>query len=157
VCGNGVVEPGELCDDHNTASNDGCSSTCQVEADQQMCLRLLPENDACGQCSCLDCRSTTTACYGSADSAGNAQCAALITCGQEHGCTGTDCYCGTTTLFTCLFGGGNGPCRPEVEAAARSTNPVDIQARSADTNYPLGRANALVACAINNCATECDL
>jgi cysteine-rich repeat protein len=31
VCGNGVVETGEQCDDGNTASGDGCSSTCQHE------------------------------------------------------------------------------------------------------------------------------
>jgi len=31
VCGNGTVESGEQCDDHNTASGDGCSSTCQNE------------------------------------------------------------------------------------------------------------------------------
>lgn len=31
VCGNGVLEPGEQCDDGNTANNDGCSSRCNVE------------------------------------------------------------------------------------------------------------------------------
>jgi cysteine-rich repeat protein len=31
VCGNGVLESGELCDDGNTANGDGCSSTCAVE------------------------------------------------------------------------------------------------------------------------------
>jgi cysteine-rich repeat protein len=31
VCGNGVVEPGEQCDDGNTDNGDGCSSTCQLE------------------------------------------------------------------------------------------------------------------------------
>lgn len=31
VCGNGIVEIGESCDDGNTASGDGCSSTCQIE------------------------------------------------------------------------------------------------------------------------------
>jgi cysteine-rich repeat protein len=31
VCGNGVVEAGEQCDDGNTTSGDGCSSTCQKE------------------------------------------------------------------------------------------------------------------------------
>jgi cysteine-rich repeat protein len=31
VCGNGVVEPGEQCDDGNTADGDCCSSTCQDE------------------------------------------------------------------------------------------------------------------------------
>lgn len=31
VCGNGVIETGEVCDDHNTATGDGCGATCQVE------------------------------------------------------------------------------------------------------------------------------
>ncbi len=31
VCGNGILESGEECDDGNTADNDGCSSTCQNE------------------------------------------------------------------------------------------------------------------------------
>ena len=32
VCGNSIIESGEQCDDGNTASGDGCSSTCQTEA-----------------------------------------------------------------------------------------------------------------------------
>src|SRR5262249_33185306 len=32
VCGNGSVEPGEQCGDHNTTNLDGCSSTCRIEA-----------------------------------------------------------------------------------------------------------------------------
>lgn len=32
LCGNGIEEPGEQCDDGNTADGDGCSSTCQFEA-----------------------------------------------------------------------------------------------------------------------------
>lgn len=32
VCGNGVVETGEACDDGNTAAGDGCSATCQSES-----------------------------------------------------------------------------------------------------------------------------
>jgi cysteine-rich repeat protein len=30
-CGNGIVEPGELCDDGNTFGGDGCSADCSVE------------------------------------------------------------------------------------------------------------------------------
>ncbi len=30
VCGNGILEE-ERCDDYNTESGDGCSSTCEVE------------------------------------------------------------------------------------------------------------------------------
>ncbi len=29
VCGNGIIEPGETCDDGNTVDRDGCSATCQ--------------------------------------------------------------------------------------------------------------------------------
>jgi cysteine-rich repeat protein len=31
TCGNGIVETGETCEDGNTISGDGCSSTCQTE------------------------------------------------------------------------------------------------------------------------------
>ena len=31
VCGDGVMEDGEECDDGNTAANDGCSPTCTIE------------------------------------------------------------------------------------------------------------------------------
>lgn len=31
VCGNGIIEQGETCDDGNTNNNDGCSSTCQIQ------------------------------------------------------------------------------------------------------------------------------
>ncbi|MGH7963033.1 MAG: DUF4215 domain-containing protein, partial [Candidatus Binatia bacterium] len=31
VCGNGIVESGEQCDDNNLMDNDCCSSTCQTE------------------------------------------------------------------------------------------------------------------------------
>jgi cysteine-rich repeat protein len=31
ICGNGVIESGESCDDYDTESEDGCSSTCQIE------------------------------------------------------------------------------------------------------------------------------
>jgi len=31
ICGNGIIETGEQCDDNNTANSDGCSSTCQIE------------------------------------------------------------------------------------------------------------------------------
>jgi cysteine-rich repeat protein len=37
VCGNGVVESGEECDDGNTANGDGCSSTCQTEVVEPVC------------------------------------------------------------------------------------------------------------------------
>jgi len=32
ICGNGILEGSEQCDDGNTISGDGCSSTCQLES-----------------------------------------------------------------------------------------------------------------------------
>jgi cysteine-rich repeat protein len=37
VCGNGVMEPGEECDDGNQFDGDGCSAFCLVEAPQPVC------------------------------------------------------------------------------------------------------------------------
>ena len=34
VCGNSIIETGESCDDGNTNSGDGCSSTCQTEEEE---------------------------------------------------------------------------------------------------------------------------
>lgn len=31
LCGNGVIDSGEVCDDGNTANGDGCSNTCTIE------------------------------------------------------------------------------------------------------------------------------
>ncbi len=31
ICGNGILESGETCDDNNTTAGDGCSATCQTE------------------------------------------------------------------------------------------------------------------------------
>ena len=42
VCGNGVVEAPETCDDGNLAAGDGCSSVCQVENRPPDCRNALP-------------------------------------------------------------------------------------------------------------------
>jgi cysteine-rich repeat protein len=44
-CGNGVIDPGEQCDDGNTVSGDGCSSTCQIEGTGLPCT---PHTFRCG-------------------------------------------------------------------------------------------------------------
>ncbi len=42
VCGNGLVESGEQCDDGNTVNGDGCSSTCQKEGASEVICQTLP-------------------------------------------------------------------------------------------------------------------
>jgi cysteine-rich repeat protein len=49
TCGDGLIEPGETCDDGNTTSGDGCSSTCQTEIaysctdEPSVCSPLIPD------------------------------------------------------------------------------------------------------------------
>lgn len=41
VCGNGVIESGEQCDDWNKNNGDGCSSSCQVESQELQCYNAV--------------------------------------------------------------------------------------------------------------------
>ncbi|HZR84182.1 MAG TPA: myxococcus cysteine-rich repeat containing protein [Candidatus Binatia bacterium] len=76
LCGNGQLDPGEQCDDGNTASGDCCSATCHFEAAGSSCP---DDGDAC----------TTEQC----DGAGTCQHAALpdsdgdLVCDQQDRCT----------------------------------------------------------------------
>jgi hypothetical protein len=94
-------------------------------------------------------------CYASDSAEDNQLCTSLVDCGLTKMCASETCYCGTSLLTTCIFGAGNGPCKPEVEAAGRTSNPGDLVTRSSNTAYPLGRANTLAACARENCSAEC--
>jgi cysteine-rich repeat protein len=155
-CGNQQVETGEQCDDGNASGGDGCTAGCMVETAEQRCLALIGVDDACARCSCQKCQSTALSCYGASNAADVAACRTLVSCGLAAGCLSDACYCGSSGLG-CALGLANGACRPQVEAAAKSSNLGDILARRDDSGYPLGRANQLAQCAANSCASECGL
>ncbi|MFN8641437.1 MAG: beta-propeller fold lactonase family protein [Candidatus Binatia bacterium] len=74
VCGNGVVEASEDCDDSNTASGDCCSSTCQFEPSGSPC----PDATVCnGAETC--------------DGAGSCQPGAVPNCDDGNACTVDGC------------------------------------------------------------------
>jgi cysteine-rich repeat protein len=54
VCGDGIVEPPEQCDDGATVNGDGCSSTCKIEPAHQLL--------ATGQTSCWDTQGNVILC-----------------------------------------------------------------------------------------------
>lgn len=64
VCGNGIIENGETCDDRNRTSGDGCSSACQAEA----CVAAtsgypaVPLCDDDNDCTVDSCNLTTRTC-----------------------------------------------------------------------------------------------
>src|SRR5688572_27098565 len=48
VCGDGVVDEGEQCDDGNAAAGDGCSSACRAEVEPLKCGNGVQEaGEAC--------------------------------------------------------------------------------------------------------------
>lgn len=53
MCGDGVIDPGESCDDGNTTSGDGCSSTCQSEYNDD-CVEAIPIHEGVTPFSTLD-------------------------------------------------------------------------------------------------------
>ncbi|MGB5502050.1 MAG: DUF4215 domain-containing protein [Polyangiales bacterium] len=47
TCGNGIVEPGEVCDDGNTTTGDGCGATCLLEAGEPCLADPQCQSDDC--------------------------------------------------------------------------------------------------------------
>jgi len=54
VCGNGILESNEACDDGNTVNGDGCDFTCQIE---------ISDSDGDGDPDSTDCNSDDSAIY----------------------------------------------------------------------------------------------
>jgi cysteine-rich repeat protein len=156
ICGNKVVETGEQCDDGNQIAGDGCSN-CKTETQEQICRVKIGKSDACALCSCANCTQDALACYGASSAHDVMLCDAVAQCGISSHCHGIECYCGIgqTDAFVCLLVGANGPCKPQIEQAANSTDPLTIQSASTDSSSPLGRADTLGECAYTKCATEC--
>jgi len=89
VCGNGVLEAGESCDDGNTAPGDCCAADCTFEASGSAC----DDGDAC---------TTGDACDGS----GACQGGAAAVCADGNPCTDDACDPQTG----CVFAPNAAPC-----------------------------------------------
>lgn len=108
---------------------------------------------ACSKCACSKCGTEVTACYASSEAAKNTQCGAIEACAETSKCTGESCFCGTS--LTCLF--PDGACRTQIQAGAGSDSLTDVQAARDDANSSVARANAVGACRLANCKSECGL
>ena len=110
VCGNGIVQTGEQCDDGNTTPGDGCSATCQIEvpATWTCMASFFSAHDGC-DCGCgahdPDCDimpSETLYCTGVSASPGTTCVADVcvippVVCGNGIVQTGEQCDDGNTT------------------------------------------------------------
>jgi len=89
ICGNTFLEPGEQCDDGNTANGDCCSSTCAFEAATTVCRA------SAGTCDVAEnCTGTSGTCPANALAAAGTSCRAAVgTCDVAETCTGTSVTC----------------------------------------------------------------
>lgn len=95
TCGDGVVGPGEQCDDGNTDAGDCCSATCQYEA----------AGSACGSQSDTDCDNPNT-------------CNATGTCLDNFEPITTECRAVDGVCDVADFCDGSGSCDPDAFVTA---------------------------------------
>jgi len=125
-CGNGDLEPGEMCDDGNTTAGDGCDAACAREgycgdgamADGEVCD---DGNNASGDGCRSDCRSNESCGNGIIDFAAGEICDGTPGCDTTTCAMVTGCGDGTETApETCddanmaSFDGCDAACRDEI-------------------------------------------
>lgn len=145
-CGNGVIDPGELCDPPNPTNCDPkCGTTCAA-------------------CEKEKCVPSFAGCHLYAGGQRDL-CLAVLECMRKHHCVGPDgdanrCYCGGADVKACLTGRADGPCRAAFEAAClvEPGDPkLECPFRFVNPEFPIGGAVNLVGCHANSCRSRCPL
>src|SRR5438093_1442984 len=88
-CGDGVLDPGEQCDDGNVQDGDCCSSTCRFEPATTLC------RPAAGGCDVAEfCTGASGSCPADLLEPSTFECrGAMGSCDEAELCTGTDSAC----------------------------------------------------------------
>ena len=122
-CGNGVVEPGEACDDGNTISGDGCSADCRST---EVCGNGII--DPAEQCDCGAADDVSAACPGpNSDASGPCGLDCRLRCGDGVVSSDEACDPGASAAVSCAgvasFDRGlttcSASCQPVVAAGCR--------------------------------------
>ena len=106
-CGDGVVEPGEECDDGNTTNGDGCDNTCKFSCVSTDTTRNCTPADSCaGKGTCND---TTHICAAGTPLMNGVMCGTMGGICKAGVCTSAACGDGVVEApEQCDFGAGNG-------------------------------------------------
>jgi len=180
ICGNGIVQAGEQCDDGNTVDNDGCTA-CVTDIIATPCngdgilgagefcdpvVKYSVENcgadcqpisnAACQTCAATNCAGAET-CVGTPNPI---QCNDTLDCVRDSGCAAGGfalfCYCGAVSSTECdTPGGAAGACKAEIEAGLGNTDPIFIQNNLFDIGLSAGRAMARRDCELGAGCSTC--
>lgn len=77
-----------------------------------------PNRAACADCVARKCQPELKRCEKTPG------CTQILMCVERSGCSGRDCYCGTASVFSCLAGNANGPCKNAVLRAPGGRKPT---------------------------------
>src|SRR5207247_1753211 len=116
-CGNGILDPGEECDDGNLLNGDCCSSTCQFEAAGTACR---PAANVCDVAA--TCTGTSGTCPANGFKAAGTVCRpAAGACDVAEACTGTSAACPADGLKPAGRVCTAGPCAVAATCTGTST------------------------------------
>jgi cysteine-rich repeat protein len=138
-CGNGAIDEGELCDDGDTSSGDGCSATCTIETGYSC-----DGNPSVCAVTCGDgVKAASEACDDGNATAGDG-CSATCTVEAGHGCKRND----LSTFFTRL---GVSQCTQVTDLNAPVLPDASVQAGlSAPNRYRMQYVSGAVSYAGGN-------
>ena len=177
VCGDGVVQTGEVCDPGLTKND--CGRDCKTIT-SAACFACESAPDTCAA-SVLTCDTaaggTTTATVTGKSGADKATdpgavttavgapkaplCNEVLDCVRDSGCAANgnpalkSCYCGTASVSQCNSGLGNGPCKAELERALEATDFATVSQRVGNSLYGGGVAMKRIDCDQSFCDPVC--
>ena len=147
VCGNGVVESEEECDDGNTDDGDGCSSVCEIEEEEAECGNGTVEGDEeCDDGNVIDGDGCSSTCameeIGSVCGNGIVENGEICDDGNLINGDGCESNC----VFTTYGGGGGGTVRFKIT----EEKAVDVTYTSAKITWRTNKkSDSRVVCSAN--------
>lgn len=162
VCGNDILEAGEVCDPKYSADN--CGSDCKAITDVT-CSACEQQADAVSDCGDVVSCETVAGNAMNGPAAGTPRsnlCNEVLDCVRDTSCATNNsiltCYCGLGTSSTdCQAGLGNGLCRAQIEAGLEATDYATIIKRLKDVTFGGGLALKRIAdCDQSWCNVECN-